>query len=75
MSDQISSEITYTSYLRHSAVARSSSHGSHTRPQGLCGEQRIMTRMRFSRSFFSMSSKSMRHTPSASRVSGLWTMR
>ena len=34
-SDQISSEITYTSYFRNSSMACSSSQRSQTRPQGL----------------------------------------
>ena len=55
-------------------MARSSSHRSHTRPQGLWGEQNTAAWMRLSTIFFSMPAKSIRHTPPPSSTRGLWTI-
>ena len=74
MSLQISSETTTQSYFLYSSMARSISHLSQTRPQGLWGLQKTAAWMLPSASFFSMSSKSMRHTPSSSILSGEWTI-
>ena len=55
-------------------MACSISQRSQTRPQGLNGAQKMARWMLSSRSLRSMSSKSMRQTPSSSRTSGLCTM-
>ena len=74
MSDQISSETTQTSCFLNSSMAFSSSHSSQTRPVGLWGEHMTAAWILFSTILRSMSSKSMRQTPSSSWTRGLWTM-
>ena len=71
---QISSDTTTQSYLRYSSMARSISQRSQTRPHGLCGEQNTAAWMSFWASLASMSSKSIRQTPSSSILSGECTM-
>ena len=61
MSDQISSDTTYTSYFVQ-LHGLSISHFSHTLPVGCGGEQKMAAWIFWVLSFSSMSSKSIRHT-------------